>query len=98
MYKPHKSHKSKPGANHLLDSLIYPIAILSPVMTIPQIAEIWIHHSAKLSLITWGSYATVSAFWFVYGVQHKEKPIIIGNGLSIVAHSLVVIGILLFSR
>ncbi len=98
MYKPHENHKSKPGVNHILDKLIYPIALISPIMTIPQISEIWISKSAELSLVTWASYALVSGFWLIYGIQHKEKPIIVGNTLSIVAHSLVVIGILLFGK
>ena len=98
MYKPHKSHKPKKNVNHVLDSLIYPVAILSPIMTIPQISEIWLTKSAKLSLVTWGSYAIVSGFWLIYGINHKEKPIIVGNSLSIITYSLVVIGILLFGK
>jgi len=98
VYKPHRSHKPRKNANHILDSLIYPIAVIAPIMTIPQISEIWAQKSARLSLITWISYTIVSMFWLIYGIHHKEKPIIIGNVLAIIADSMVVAGILLFGR
>ena len=96
-YHPHRKDKSKKKVSHALDAIIYPMAIVSPIMTIPQISDIWMHRNvAGLSLLTWGSYAVVSTFWLAYGIHHKEKPIIIGNILLIIAYSLVSAGILLF--
>lgn len=91
-YNPHKRDK-----NHPLDKLIYPISLFAPIVTIPQLIEVWQKRSvAGISLTTWGAYTFVSGIWFMYGMVHKEKPLILANFLLMVLDALVVIGVLLF--
>lgn len=94
-YFPHRHKKNKNSKQkHVLDVLIYPIALISPIMTIPQLSDIWVHKNiVGVSFITWASYSLVSGFWFMYGVHHKEKPIIISSGLLFILQFLIVIGI-----
>lgn len=81
----------------LLDRLIYVIGILTIVMTVPQIARIWIGKTAiGVSPISWVFYLTASAFWMVYGIAHKSKPIIISYVGSIIVNAFVVIGIFIY--
>jgi len=63
-------------------------------MTLPQLAEVWIARNvAGVSPITWGSYFILNIFWFVYGITHKEKPIIIASILWMVLDMLIVVGV-----
>lgn len=97
-YYPHSHKKEKSSKqNHALDILIYPVALLSPIMTIPQLTQVWVQKDvAGISLATWGSYAVVSGFWFIYGLHHKEKPVAISGVLLFVLDTAIVLGVLLY--
>ena len=78
---------------NFLDKSIYFVAITGPIMTIPQLSKIWIEQSAAgVSMITWIAYLVTAIFWLLYGIVHKEKPIIITNTLWIVLDSAVIVG------
>lgn len=81
-----------------LDSVIYIVGVLGPIMTLPQVFKIWVWHQAGgLSVISWGSYILFDIFWLMYGIAHKEKPIILTYASWILINSLVVSGVLLYS-
>ena len=70
-------------------------ATVEPIATIPQILEIWVHHSkAGVSLLTWSFYTLTSFVWLMYGLVKKDKPLIISGALWVVSQSLVVLGLL----
>jgi len=80
-----------------MDKAIYFVAIFGPIMTLPQVAKIWIDKNASgVSILSWGSYLIVGIFWLIYGIMHKEKPIIIANILWIVLEIFIVIGTLIY--
>ncbi|MBU2100353.1 hypothetical protein KKG83_01915 [Candidatus Micrarchaeota archaeon] len=80
-----------------LDKLIYFVGIFTPIITIPQLLDIWIGKNAVgVSLVSWTGYLIAVCFWFLYGLAHKEKPIIISYGLLVVMDFFVVVGILLY--
>lgn len=82
----------------ILDKIVYVAGIAGPVMTIPQVLIIWMEKNASgTSLITWISYTIITFFWLLYGLAHKEKPIIISNALWIVFEIVIVIGIYMYS-
>ena len=94
-YQHIRQHKKK---HSFVDSWIYPISLVSPVMTIPQLMDIWIGKKvAGVSLVTWETYTVVGFFWLLYGIYHKEKPIIITNVIFIVLDACIVLGVLLYS-
>jgi len=80
----------------LVDKMIYVVIFVGPVMTIPQVFEIWVNKNVGgVSVISWLAYAFVSVFWLAYGLIHKEKPIILSSIAWIVLNLLVVAGVLL---
>ena len=80
-----------------IDLLISPVVIFGILLTIPQIKEVWIdRNAAGVSAMTWAAYVVVSIFWLIYGITHKEKPIIMSSALWIIAYGLVVIGAVLY--
>jgi|SRR3989344_2943787 len=81
-----------------IDRIIYPVGLLGPVMTLPQLFEVWIHKSAgELSLITWGGWLILSLIWLTYGLIHKSRPIIISNILWVLIEFGVTLAILIYS-
>jgi len=93
----HKSKKDhiKEKGMHALDKIIFPIALVSPIMTVPQVLQVWQDHkTAGLAITTWIGFAFASTFWTLYGVAHKDKAITYSSGIVVVLDILIVIGIL----
>lgn len=93
----HQKHEPYPHPHkfkNFIDKVIYPVGILGPVMTIPQLAKIWINQDATgVSAISWSAYLVLAIFWLLYGVIHKEWPIILSSVLWILMDAMVVLGI-----
>lgn len=74
-------------------------AFASPIAAIPQIIQLYHTQSAQdISLASWTVYQIVTVLWLIYGIKHKELPIIIYQGLWFIAQSLVIIAILLYGN
>lgn len=80
-----------------MDGLIYFVGIIVPLMTVPQVTNVWIGKNVQgISIIAWITYAAASLFWAIYGVMHKEKPIILTSSLLFVLDLAVVIGVFIY--
>ena len=81
---------------NLMDKLIYIVGVIGPIMTIPQLMNVWVDKNISgVSAITFATYFITSIFWISYGIMHKEKPIIFIYGCWLIIHFLIVLGILL---
>jgi uncharacterized protein with PQ loop repeat len=96
----HQKHEKYPAEStwkRLLDKLVYVAGIMGPLLTIPQIFKIFMNQDAtSISLISWVSYFFGAIVLLMYSVSHKEKPLIIMYSLWVIAHSVVIVGILLY--
>ncbi|MBW2976742.1 hypothetical protein KY347_04825 [Candidatus Woesearchaeota archaeon] len=96
----HEKHEPYPHQDkfkRFIDSTIYAVGIFGPVMTLPQLAKIWIEKNASgVSVISWGAYLFAAVFWLIYGILHKEKPIILTYALWIVLEAFIVLGTVLY--
>lgn len=81
----HQKKEKFPSPNkwkRFIDNIIYFVGMVGPIMTIPQVWNIWIEQNASgVSPISWSAYLIVSMFWLTYGITHKEKPIIFTQSL-----------------
>lgn len=81
----------------LLDAVVYVVGILSPILTIPQILDIYIGQDATgVSATSWGAYTLLIIPWVFYGIVHKEKVLIINSVLWLVFNALVFVGALIY--
>jgi uncharacterized protein with PQ loop repeat len=82
----------------LMDHMIYFIGLIGPIMTLPQIATIWIDKNASgVSMITWATYLITSFFWLFYGIMHHEKPIMMTYTIWIFLEAFIVAGITMYN-
>lgn len=89
---PHPSPKMR-----LLDNAVTILAILGPLATLPQAYNVWANHNvAGLSLTTWALYFIVNIPFLLYGIVHKERPIIVSNTLWAMLNFSVAAGIIMF--
>ena len=96
----HQKHEKFPHPNkwkRFMDKFIYFIAIFGPLIAIPQVLKIWYNqNSSGVSILTWSGYLLGGIFWLIYGLMHKEKPIVITNSLWIIVEIFIIIGIFRF--
>ncbi len=82
----------------LLDKLLMVIAVVSPLMSLPQVYDLYSSQSAgSLSLLSWSSWALFNVPWIIYGFVHKQKPIIIMYVLWFLMNMSIVLGIIIYS-
>ncbi len=80
------------------DKFIYVIVILCPIVNFPQLIHIWVNKSAEdVSLLSWICFTMISITWFIYGILHKKKPIIIMNFFLAIVQALIALGVFLYA-
>lgn len=79
----------------LMDRMAYLMGIVTVLVNIPQLVAIWTSPDTQgVSLISWIGFFLGSCFWVIYGLLHKERPIIVMNAALMVVQGCIVIGIL----
>jgi uncharacterized protein with PQ loop repeat len=80
-----------------IDKLFYLGGVLSPIIATPQIYKIYhLQDAHSVSLLSWGSYFIGVLFLLIYGVIHKQKPIVFMNATVLPVYLLVIIGIIIY--
>jgi uncharacterized protein with PQ loop repeat len=88
---------TKKQQKRLIRRSVLAVAIIEPAMTLPQIYEIWIKQRVEgVSTLTWGMYISAAIVWLFYGIQLKDKPLIISSILWIITEAAVVAGTILY--
>ncbi|MBI4153270.1 hypothetical protein HY497_01990 [Candidatus Woesearchaeota archaeon] len=97
-YEKHK--KLQPHSNRwkqYLDRGMFFVALIGPLVTLPQVVKIWSAKDASnLSPITWSTWLALAFVWLIYGVSHNEKPIVAVNIGWILINTSIVLAILLY--
>jgi uncharacterized protein with PQ loop repeat len=96
----HVKHQEYPHPNKwvkLLDRVVLCLATIGPLFELPQLFKIYSEKSAQgVSLLTWAFFVLFAIPWVIYGIVHKEKPIIVAYSLWILIDTAIVIGILMY--
>ena len=80
-----------------LDRFLIVIAFISPFFLAPQLINIWIYKKTiGVSTTTFFLLGIFNIPWVIYGIMHKEKPIIIGYSLYFIMNTLITIGTIIY--
>jgi uncharacterized protein with PQ loop repeat len=80
-----------------LDRFLLIVAVVGPVMSIPQIYKIYSTKTAAgVSGLSFGLFAVFNIPWIIYGIVHKEKPIVIAYILWFISNTAIVAGTFLY--
>jgi uncharacterized protein with PQ loop repeat len=90
--------RNKPGPHgNWIDKVLPLLSTVTMLMTLPQIYTIWVEHEVKgVSLLSWGAYLVAACFWFVHGLQQRDKAIWLACVGWVLLDAAVVIGVLLY--
>lgn len=76
---------------------MYIVGIVGPLVSIPQLIEVYGRHNVQgISVSTWIGYTVLTALWLFYGIVHRERPIITTQCLWLMVNVAVVIGAILY--
>ncbi len=90
---------SKTNYKKLTEKLAVVAAVLQPLMTLPQVWQIYTTKDATgVSLITWLGFAFFGLVFLAYGIANNLRPIWLAQTLWFVLQMSVVIGILLYGN
>lgn len=79
-----------------INKFIYFVGGFGAAVIIPQVTRIWFTRDVDgVSLTTWAGFLIASIFWLIYGLVHRERPIIYTNIIVCGLDFLIVLGILL---
>ena len=85
------------GWKRVLDRGMAKIALLGPMVALPQVFHVWTTRDASnLSPITWFTWLVLAFVWLAYGGLHKERPIVAVNIGWIIINTSIVVGIILY--
>lgn len=91
----HQKHHSKHKNHFILNKLVLCMAVAEPLMTLPQVYNVWIlKQTAGVSIATWSFFTIAAMIWFCYSLTIKNIPLIVSSTLWIVLQGTLVIGLL----
>lgn len=97
IYKNLEKYPNKNWFKRALDYVMYGVAIATPIALFPQVFRLFTYQDAAgLSIITWSMLGCINILWIVYGIVHKERPILIANVLVGILNWALIYGILLY--
>lgn len=80
-----------------LDRILIIIAVVGPLMSLPQLLEVYMNQNAdNISFLSWSSWAFFNLIWLIYGIVHKERPIIITYTLWFIVNAMMAISVIIF--
>lgn len=89
---PHKKHRDS------FDYVIYFFGVAAPLFELPQVWQIYAHHSAQnVSLATWAFFCIDNFVWMAYAARKKERPLLMTSIIYEIIEATIVIGILKYS-
>lgn len=94
-YHRYAKRKKKSKKRSSKEPLLYFAVAFGPLMTIPQVYDIWVRNSRDVSLVTWVAYIVTSIIWLVHGFKMKDKALIIVQVVWVILSVAIVAGLLL---
>jgi uncharacterized protein with PQ loop repeat len=84
-------------ADTLMQRALGSMSVFTMLMTLPQIATIWVgHQAAGVSIASWSAYLISALLWFVHGLREGDKNIYLPCIGWIVLDSAVLVGAIVY--
>ena len=81
----------------LVDRLVYVAAIVEPLFSLPQAILVFRDRSAEsISILSWIGFEVMTLVWLWYGYVHKEKTILVYQGLFFIIDGSILVGAVMY--
>jgi len=83
------------GAAGVLERVLRVMSVVTMLMTVPQVLNIWIDGNAGgVSIVSWSAYLVSACLWLVYGLKKHDKTIYLACIGWIVLDAAIVAGVM----
>jgi len=103
LIRTHKQSKAQPRPakqappKRVVDRIIYIVAFVEPLFSVPQAYEIYSARSAvNVSVLSWLGFEAMTVIWLWYAAVHRDKLLLLYQGLFFIIDGSVVVGALLY--
>ncbi len=81
----------------LLDKLIFIAGVVGPILSIPQVILIYSNKDASdISAVSWFGWAALNIVWILYGLAHREPPIVMTYSFWFIVNLTIAFGAVLY--
>lgn len=81
----------------VINKSIFAVALVQPLSTVPQAVTIYTRHNAtSISIMSWVLYVVFDLMWLWYGINEKQRAIIVSAAMFSFLEGVVVIGALMY--
>jgi len=92
-------YKTKRESGYLIDKILYPLAIISPLFVVPQFYEVWFMKKTDgVSAISWLLMGIMSLLWLLHAVKHQDRMLLLNTAMMVVFNLSIFLGIIIFSK
>ena len=83
------------GGAGFLERVLRVMSVVTMLMTVPQVLNIWIDGNAGgVSMVSWSAYLMSACLWLVYGLKKHDKTIYLACIGWIVLDAAIVAGVM----
>lgn len=94
---PKRPHPRLPLQRRVIDKMIFAVAFVQPLATLPQIIAIYSRHSAEdISISAWAIFIVFDLLWLWYGLAEKQKALIVSAVMFTLMEAFVLVGAFLY--
>jgi uncharacterized protein with PQ loop repeat len=80
-----------------MDKIVYLAGIVSLLIMLPQLKLVYMEKNASgLEPITWIVLTIMDIPWIIYGVVHKERPLVFIYTMWLIINGLIFIGAVIY--
>ena len=80
-----------------LDKIAVAAGVVGPLMTVPQIWQIFYFHNAgEVSVLSWAAFGLLDIPFILYGIVHKNRLILVTYILWCMANLTVAVGAIIY--
>ncbi len=81
----------------MMDKMVYVAGIISLLIMLPQLKLVYVEKNASgLEPLTWIVLTIMDIPWIIYGLAHKEKPLVFIYSMWFIINGLIFVGALLY--
>lgn len=90
-------YPSRKVMTRFLDQIVLTVGVVGPLTSVPQLLKIyWLQDATGVSTMAWLLPAIFDIPWIVYGIVHKERPIIVAYSLWFIVNFSVAVGAVMY--
>lgn len=94
-YYRYRRRKKKLAKQVAKEPLVYFAIIIGPLMTLPQLYEIWFKSGEGVSIVSWLAYTLTSAIWLWHGWKVKDAALIFVQTVWLILSAGIVVGLMI---